>query len=65
MQDIIGKGGAFTTSFFVGNFSAIAKENRDEIILKTYFSIVAVVLVHLKPVGKEFHQNVLRKWVGQ
>ena len=28
IQDIIEKGGDFTTGFFVGSFSAISKENR-------------------------------------
>ena len=28
IQDIIEKGGDFTTGFFVGSFSGIAKENR-------------------------------------
>ena len=30
IQDIIEKAGDFTTGFFVGSFSAIAKENRDK-----------------------------------
>ena len=46
IQEIIGKGEDFTTNFFMGSFSATAKENRAK------FSIVAVVL------GKEFHENV-------
>ena len=64
IQDIIGKGGDFTIGFFVGSFSAIAEENRDK-FSKRVFSIVAVVIVHLKPEEKEFHQNVSRKWAGQ
>ena len=30
IQDIIEKGGDFTTGLFVGRFSEIAKENRDK-----------------------------------
>ena len=47
IQDIIGKGEAFTTGFFMGSFSAILEISA---ILKICFLFVAV--------GKEFHQNV-------
>ena len=32
-------------------------QRKESSILKTHFSIVAVVPVHLSPVGKEFHHN--------
>ena len=50
LQDIMGKGGVFGESF-----AALAKERE---FLKTCCSIVAVVIVHHNPVGKEFHENV-------
>ena len=56
MQDIIGKGGAFTTGLFMASFSTIAKEKREN--FENVFFHCCSCLIHLKPVGKEFHQNV-------
>ena len=47
IQDIIGKGGDYITGFFVGSFSAIARENKDKL------SIVAVVIVRGKGISSK------------
>ena len=62
IQDIIGKG----TSPQVSSWKVVFRlPKKTEMNFENVLSIFTVAIVHLKPVRKEFHQNVPRKWAGQ